>query len=487
MAGAEQGMEEKKKKEKVMAPVGAPPSVVEEPDVNRLGRIGCNLAVNWIQRKNPRPQKDTLVCLYTDEEWENIKLMRTKNRAAEKLRLQVSGRREERSGEGEESAVRGKKKKKRTDEPPLAVQCKFCMKILSWGNKSWSSFGSHLPSHYIFDDDDVARAESWLGYCWSEYQGGDSKHTVEVVRGEGVEGRDMPRSMLEKEFLVFDDTMWVQGQIYRGKYRDTKVVTDNQSSMEKSPPSYPRGGMEYKMKVKAITKCIIGDCLHLSLVESDLFRAMVKELDPRMGAICSKNVLGTGYRMWKEMKEKIVKNKILFISSFTMDFWTSRGGKQMMGITAHYVWNLKLRSAALACREVNVARLDHEEVACQLKEVMEEYGGPPPFPSFVTDAGGNVSMAVNNDLHWNWFRCAAHLVHNVVMVGLMKLMGKKKKKANKEKKNWESDAGDKEHDDGEEVQDEDEDVQVNCEEDDLLEDIVDEHMFNGDESLPEGV
>lgn len=52
---------------------------------------------------------------------------------------------------------------------------------------------------------------------------------------------------------------------------------------------------------------------------------------------------------------------------------------------------------------------------------MAEFGDVPSFPTVVTDGGGNVSSAVNDILKWNWYRCAAHLVHNVVTLGLQQL------------------------------------------------------------------
>ena len=133
--------------------------------------------------------------------------------------------------------------------------------------------------------------------------------------------------------------------------------------------------------------------------------------------------------MWQQVKKKLIQDKVLDKACFTMDYWTNKNNVQVMGLTAHYVVEGKLLSAALACIPAKVKKNDSSQVVNQLQKVLGEFGVVPTFPTVITDAGGNVSKAVNNLLSWNWYRCAAHIIHNVVCAGMAVIIPPKKKTA----------------------------------------------------------
>jgi hypothetical protein len=223
----------------------------------------------------------------------------------------------------------------------------------------------------------------------------------------------------EEGVLKEDETMpvtevdlqdWITGQKSRGRFIPPKTKKgkgkekDQLSCAEKEVEQYSRGGAGWTSRVETISSFIAADCLPLTMVESPQFRDFMALVDPAMPPICYRTVRRELRRKWKEMKVKIKVKKIIQVSSFTMDFWTTKNGKHMLGVTAHFVTDFKLNTLAIACEEVKEEKLDSKKVGAALVKVMEEIEEVPFFPVFVTDAAGNVSKAVNNDLEWNWYR-----------------------------------------------------------------------------------
>ncbi|MEM7375790.1 MAG: hypothetical protein AAF587_44775, partial [Bacteroidota bacterium] len=298
----------------------------------------------------------------------------------------------------------------------LGVRCRMCYKTFSFNNRAYQAFGKHLPQHHIFDASDVNRCLPWLKTLLRTK---NVRENVDV----GPEEEDDDDVLKEDETMPVTDLDlqdWITGQRSRGRILPDKTKQgkgkgkekDQLSCAEKEVEHFRRGGAGWTSRVEMISSFIAADCLPLTMVESTQFRAFMALVDPAMPPICYRTVKKELRRKWKDMKVKIKVKKIIQVSSFTMDFWTTRNGKHMLGVTAHFVWDFKLNSLAIACEEVKEEKLDSIKVGAALVRVMEEIEEVPFFPVFVTDAAGNVSKAVNDDLEWNWYRCAAHLVHN---------------------------------------------------------------------------
>lgn len=269
----------------------------------------------------------------------------------------------------------------------LKVCCRLCGKYFSYCSWSFTSFTRHLRTHLVLSKEDTVAAK-------------------ERLEERGDENFDL------------DGWVKMRREVLRvARHREKNPDQPLIETMFNAKRGLTRKGKVYEARVRAIAEWVAIEGMPLRAVERPAFQAMMSSANSFCGHVCSRTIVKHLKGRWERMKAGMRENLILQISCFTLDYWTKRGGGEVLGVTAHYVWGGELRAVVLGCRSVDTECNNGEKVSETVRELMGEFGQVPRFPTVVTDAGGNVSRAVDDLLGWNWYRCLAHLVHNVVCAG----------------------------------------------------------------------
>lgn len=170
---------------------------------------------------------------------------------------------------------------------------------------------------------------------------------------------------------------------------------------------------------RRIAEFVARDLHPVSVVEGEGFCSLMELLEPSYTVPSRKTVSKELVALQGEVKAKIVGE--LDLASFvtlTMDFWSSFAVNSYLGVTCHCIsseWELK--SYVLQTREVT-DRHTGENIAHEIKSVVDEWSLHEKVVAATTDNGRNVVNAIVSHLQWQHVPCAAHTLQIAVRGGL---------------------------------------------------------------------
>ena len=152
------------------------------------------------------------------------------------------------------------------------------------------------------------------------------------------------------------------------------------------------------------------EALPFSLVESESFKAFVKELDPRYvlpswHALSARMVPEKYDQVKASVKDSMAQSQS---HSVTTDMWTSSSNVAFMGVTAH--WLDAEFTMHNKCLAVQPAPGSHtaDFISTELQSVFDDWSLDRKQLHVVTDSGANVEKAVTQLPDVKWRACFAH-------------------------------------------------------------------------------
>lgn len=168
-----------------------------------------------------------------------------------------------------------------------------------------------------------------------------------------------------------------------------------------------------------LLKMIMKDLQPFSIVDDLGFKQFVYALDPSY-QLPSRTTLSR--TLLPQLYEDVLQKAKLLLSetefvSLTTDRWTSMTTERYVSLTAHYIpksWELK--SLLLDCIPFG-ERHTGENLAAELKRVVQEWGFNEKIVGVVTDGAANMKLAIRLT-KWEHLSCFAHTINLGVIKGL---------------------------------------------------------------------
>ena len=179
---------------------------------------------------------------------------------------------------------------------------------------------------------------------------------------------------------------------------------------------YTKDSVKFKAITNRVTLLLVKQMLPISLVDTDEFIALIKELDARY--VCpgrkyfSETAIPTKSTQVKELIMSDLKNASSI--SCTTDGWTSITTEPYVSLTVHYItptWHLRtycLRTIYLP--ESHTA----DNIASMIRNILVEFNlSLSNVTSFTTDNGANMKAAIRK-LEITRIPCFGHILHNAI-------------------------------------------------------------------------
>ena len=141
------------------------------------------------------------------------------------------------------------------------------------------------------------------------------------------------------------------------------------------------------------------DLMPLQLVDSQAFKRLLHDLDPRY-RLPSRRQLSTELLQAKSesvntrLQSELKKASSIFL---TIDLRSSRQMRSFIGITAHYILDWTLRSAALACKRFKGSHTA-DNIYSQYQDVLATYNVAGQIAHVTTDSAANMNIGPNGPI-----------------------------------------------------------------------------------------
>lgn len=172
---------------------------------------------------------------------------------------------------------------------------------------------------------------------------------------------------------------------------------------------------------KLLLLMIVKNYLPFTIVESDSFRAFIKELCPSYVVpsrkTLSKVLLQKFYNIVREDVTKLL-GQAEYIA-LTTDAWTSASHNQYVAVTAHFVENNNIKAVMLGCIP-DAQRHTAQNLADLIKKICTEWNVMEKVVSVTADNANNIQAAISL-LKLKQVPCFAHTLNLIVQAGLSEI------------------------------------------------------------------
>jgi len=219
-----------------------------------------------------------------------------------------------------------------------------------------------------------------------------------------------------------------------------EMYQDELDSMRYLP--YPNAAFEKAKKQAfetALLRSIVVDQLAFALVESETFREVIAQVDPRLKVPCRQTIskrISDAFNTSREEVKKIIADEPGKIS-IASDVWTACNQTAFLGVTAHWInsnWEMKL--ILLDIQQLSDVHTG-EVIANAIVNILREFNIGSRLLALTTDNGSNmVSMGrklgemcaqeFEND-GVTHVRCVAHVLNLAAKAGLAQISTEVKK------------------------------------------------------------
>ena len=162
---------------------------------------------------------------------------------------------------------------------------------------------------------------------------------------------------------------------------------------------YPASHPTQKQVTDAVVMFVATDLMPLSLVDSDRFCDILRQLDPRY-VVPSRKQLSTRLlgNMAATTRQRVM-DKLGQAQSvcLTIDLWSNRQMRGFIGITGHFILNWTMESVMLACKRFT-GRHTAENIRQQYEETVASFDIGEKITNIVTDNASNMTKAFVFDL-----------------------------------------------------------------------------------------
>lgn len=202
--------------------------------------------------------------------------------------------------------------------------------------------------------------------------------------------------------------------VKKRKHSTQPTITTTFANMTK----YSKDSQKSKAITQKITLLLVKQMLPISLVDSDEFKALIKELDNRYACpgrkYFSKTAIPTKAALVKEVNMRDLANATSV--SCTTDGWSSVNTEPYVSLTVHFMtatW--KLRTYCLRTIYMPESHTG-KNIAGMLKTILQEYNlEVSDVSAFTTDNGSNMKVAIRElDMLMPRIPCFGHVLHNAI-------------------------------------------------------------------------
>ena len=212
--------------------------------------------------------------------------------------------------------------------------------------------------------------------------------------------------------MCFQFILWCCSWTKFKEKSNITFITSTQERMTKYKPE----STKYRCITNKITSLIVKQMLPPTLVESDEWRALMYELDPRYDCpgrkFFSHGAIPKKFSMVKERVMSDLKEASTF--SCTTDAWSSVTTDPYLSLTAHFFTpNWQLRTYCLRTIYLPSSHTG-DNIAKMIRTILSEYNLQlANVTSFTTDNGSNMKVAIRN-LGVIRVPCFGHILHNAI-------------------------------------------------------------------------
>lgn len=164
----------------------------------------------------------------------------------------------------------------------------------------------------------------------------------------------------------------------------------------------------------ALINMIVKDLQPFQIVENSGFQEYSKVLNAEYKLPNRKQLALMVDEKYK-LVSKSLKNELHDITylALTSDIWTSDSNKSLISLTAHYIYEYKLKSVVISTSEI---QLHHtaENIALAIQEIMDQWEISSKVVSIVTDNAAAMKKAVSECLNKRNHFCVAHTLNLAV-------------------------------------------------------------------------
>lgn len=168
----------------------------------------------------------------------------------------------------------------------------------------------------------------------------------------------------------------------------------------------------------SLVKTIAKNYLSFRLVESDVFKEFVKELNPAYQLPCRKTISKVLVPQYYNLKREALLNIIESAEAvcLTTDGWTSVTNESYLAVTAHYVFNNQMTSNLLDCYRYTDSHTA-ANLCDELLRIAQEWKITEKITVVVSDNAANIVAAIRRT-GWKHIPCFAHTINLVVQSSL---------------------------------------------------------------------
>lgn len=200
--------------------------------------------------------------------------------------------------------------------------------------------------------------------------------------------------------LVSTTTLDVEPPQKRLKYTQTRLtvpkkITQNSGDM-------------------ALINLIVKDLQPFQIVENSGFQEYSKALNADYQLPNRKQLalmVDEKYKLVSESSKKELEDTSYL--ALTSDIWTSDSNKSFISLTAHYIYQYKLKSVVISTSEIQIHHTA-ENIALAIQEVMDQWQISSKVVTIVTDNAAAMKKAVSECLNKRNHFCVAHTLNLAV-------------------------------------------------------------------------
>ncbi|CAG9788197.1 unnamed protein product [Diatraea saccharalis] len=164
----------------------------------------------------------------------------------------------------------------------------------------------------------------------------------------------------------------------------------------------------------ALINLIVKDLQPFQIVENSGFQEYSKALNADYQLPNRKQLalmVDEKYKLVSESLKKELEN--IYHLALTSDIWTSDSNKSFISLTAHYIYEYKLKSVVISTSEIQIQHTA-ENIALAIQEVMDQWQISSKVVTIVTDNAAAMKKAVSECLTKRNHFCVAHTLNLAV-------------------------------------------------------------------------
>lgn len=169
---------------------------------------------------------------------------------------------------------------------------------------------------------------------------------------------------------------------------------------------------------KHLVNTIAKNFLSFYLVESDYFKAFVRELNPGYQLPTRKTISNVLLPKYYNITKEVIFNKVQLAEavSLTTDGWTSVTNESYISVTAHYFYQNKLESSLLDCYKYTESHTA-SNLCDELQRIVRDWQITNKIVAVVSDNAANIVAAIRQT-GWKHIPCFAHTINLIVQSSL---------------------------------------------------------------------